>query len=277
MKKQRQPNKFTDTKTAQPMNEAELVLTDVLKCNRASLYLDRQKRLPPQAGRALSGILKRRCAGESLYYILGKDEFMGLEFRVTADCLVPRPETELLVETVLSAVSSFAQPRILDIGTGSGCIAITLARLLPQAIITATDISPAALDVARDNALRLGVQDRINFVCSDVFPLQPPAPYDCIVSNPPYIRTHDINDLSAEVRSEPRIALDGGPDGLDLYRIIVACAHAYLAPEGMLAMEVGFDQAEAVRQLIVNSKKYKVKQVILDYNSIQRIVVANKD
>ena len=259
------------------MNEAELVLTDVLKCNRASLYLDRQKRLPPQAGRVLSGILKRRCAGESLYYILGKAEFMGLEFRVTADCLVPRPETELLVETVLSAASSLAQPRILDIGTGSGCIAITLARLLPKAIITATDVSAAALDVARDNALRLSVQDRIHFVCSDIFPPPAPALYDCIVSNPPYIRTDDIKDLSPEVRSEPRVALDGGSDGLDLYRRIFAGAHAYLVPGGMVAMEVGFDQADAVRHIIVASKKYKVKQFVLDYNSIQRIVVATKD
>jgi release factor glutamine methyltransferase len=261
------------------MNEAELVFTDVLKCNRASLYLDRQRRLPPEACRALSGILKRRSSGESLYYILGKAEFMGLEFRVTADCLVPRPETELLVETVLSAasLSSSARFNILDIGTGSGCIAISLARMLPQAAITATDISPAALHVARDNARRLGVLDRIDFVCSDVFPLQPAAPYDCIVSNPPYIRTDDIDALGTEVRSEPRVALNGGPDGLDLYRVIIAGAHVYLAPGGVLAMEVGFDQAEAVGQLIADSKKYKVKQVILDYNSIQRIVVANKD
>ena len=261
------------------MNEAELVLTEVLKCDRASLYLDRHRRLQPSACRELSKILRRRFAGESLYYILGKAEFMGLEFRVTADCLVPRPETELLVETVLSAasLSSAARLNILDIGTGSGCIAISLARMLPKAVITATDISPAALDIARDNAVRLGVQDRINFVCSDVFPLQAPALYDCIVSNPPYIRTNDINDLSAEVRSEPRIALDGGPDGFDLYRIIIAGAHKYLVPGGMLAMEVGFDQAETVRQMICDAKKYKVKQVILDYNSIQRIVVANKD
>jgi release factor glutamine methyltransferase len=243
------------------------------------LYIDRHRRISPEACRALSGILKRRASGESLYYILGKTEFMSLEFRVTPDCLVPRQETELLVETVLSAAaeSKSEHLRILDIGTGSGCIAITLARLLPKANITATDISHAALHVARDNALRLGVQDRIDFICSDVFPLHDSAPYDYIVSNPPYIRTDDINDLSSEVRSEPRIALDGGFDGLDLYRVIVAGVHAYLAPGGMLAMEVGFDQAEAVKQLIVDSKKYKVKQVILDYNSIQRIVVANKD
>ncbi|MFA5100383.1 MAG: peptide chain release factor N(5)-glutamine methyltransferase [Candidatus Omnitrophota bacterium] len=259
------------------MNEAELVLTEVLKCDRVSLYLDRSRRIPPEACRELSGIFKRRCAGESLYYILGKAEFMGFEFRVTADCLVPRPETELLVETVSSEVQVSEKVNILDIGTGSGCIAVTLARMLPEAVITATDISPAALDVARDNALRLGVKDRINFVCSDVFPPRAPALYDCIVSNPPYIRTNDIDCLSSEVRSEPRIALDGGPDGLDMYRFIVERAHAYLSPGGILAMELGFDQADAVQQLIADSKKYKVKQVILDYNSIQRIVVAYKD
>jgi len=261
------------------MNEAELTFTEVLKCDRASLYLDRHRRLSPEACRVLSDILKRRVAGESLYYILGKAEFMGLEFRVTADCLVPRPETELLVETVLSAASMFSSARvnILDIGTGSGCIAITLARSLPQAAVTATDISPAALRVARDNASRLGVRDRINFVCADLFPFPPSAQYDYIVSNPPYVRSNDIDGLSVEVRSEPRIALDGGPDGLDLYRVIIAGAHQYLRSGGALAMEVGFDQADAVRQLISDSKKYKVKQVILDYNSIKRIVVAHKD
>jgi release factor glutamine methyltransferase len=262
------------------MNEAELVLTEVLMCDRASLYLDRHRRIPPEACRRLSGILKRRCAGESLYYILGKAEFMGLEFRVTADCLVPRPETELLVETIVSAAASSARPappHILDIGTGSGCIAITLARSLPQAAVTATDISSAALHVARDNARRLGVQERINFVCADLFPAESAAPYDYIVSNPPYIRRDDIDGLSSEVRSEPRIALDGGPDGLDLYRAIISRAHEYLASGGTLAMEVGFDQAEVVARMLADSKKYKVKQVIRDYNSIQRIVVATKD
>jgi release factor glutamine methyltransferase len=265
------------------MNEAEILFTEVLKCNRASLYLDRGILLGAEAGSRISSVLKRRAAGESLYYILGKTEFMGLEFRVTPDVLVPRPETELLVETAVSYASGDRSPgapvNILDIGTGSGCIAVSIAKLLKTSIITATDISRTALDVASTNAGDLGVEDRIEFVRADLFPPHGPqsALYDIIVSNPPYIRTGDIKGLSPEVRSEPFEALDGGADGLDFYRAIISSAHRYLAPRGALLLELGFDQAHAVRQLIEDSKNYRVKEVIRDYNNIQRVIVATKD
>jgi release factor glutamine methyltransferase len=261
------------------MNEAELVFTDVLKCNRASLYLDRHKRLSPETGRILSGILRRRAAGESLYHILGRVEFMGFEFRVTPACLVPRPETELLVEAAVSyaAAAGVSNPSILDIGTGSGCIAISIARLLGQVTITATDISPAALELACENARTHGVEDKIDFICSDVFPPRGSGPFDCIVSNPPYIRSADIEGLSAEVRCDPRVALDGGADGMRFYRQIIAGAQGYLSNHGLLIMEAGFDQAECVQQLIADTKKYTVKKVIRDYNDIQRVIIATKD
>lgn len=265
------------------MNEAEILFTEVLKCSRASLYLDRGALIGAQAGSRISSVLKRRAAGESLYYILGKTEFMGLEFRVTPDVLVPRPETELLVETAVSyasgARSAAAHLNILDIGTGSGCIAISMARMLKTARITATDISRTALDVASTNACELGVEARIEFVRSDLFPPHNPqsALYDLIVSNPPYIRTGDIKGLSPEVRSEPAAALDGGADGLDFFRAIISNAYKYLAPMGALILELGFDQATAVRQMLEDSKKYRVKELIRDYNNIQRVIVATKD
>jgi release factor glutamine methyltransferase len=265
------------------MNEAEILFTEVLKCSRASLYLDRGALIGARAGRRISSVLKRRAAGESLYYILGKIEFMGLEFRVTPDVLVPRPETELLVEAAVSYAAVDRSPgaplNILDIGTGSGCIAISMARMLEAATITATDISHAALDVARTNARDLCVNDRIRFVCCDMFPCQSSkaGSYDIIVSNPPYIRTGDIAGLQPEVRSEPSEALDGGADGLDFYRAIISSAHRYLRPRGALLLELGFDQAHAVRQLIEDSKNFRVKEVIRDYNDIQRVIVATKD
>jgi release factor glutamine methyltransferase len=265
------------------MNEAEILFTEVLKCSRASLYFDRGALIGADAGSRISSVLKRRAAGESLYYILGKTEFMGLEFRVTPDVLVPRPETELLVETAVSyasAVQSAAAPlNILDIGTGSGCIAVSIARSLESVKITATDISHAALGVARTNALHLGVEDKIQFLRSDLFPPQSSKAglYDLIISNPPYIRTGDISGLSPEVRSEPFAALDGGPDGLRFYRAIISNAYRYLAPHGALILELGFDQAGAVRQIVEDSKNYRVKEVIRDYNNIQRVIVATKD
>jgi release factor glutamine methyltransferase len=260
------------------MNEAELILGDIFNCDRASLYRDAKKRLPPGTGRRLASILKRRVAGESLYYILGKVEFMGFDFRVTEHCLVPRPETELLVEAVVSHArgAHSRSVNILDIGTGSGCIAISLAKELKGAFVTATDISERALSVAIGNASRLGVMDRIDFINCNCFPADC-GMYDCIVSNPPYIRSADIAGLSPEVRSEPRLALDGGPDGLHFYRQIIAKASQHLKHAGMLIMEVGFDQAECVNQLLTDSKKYIVKEVIRDYNGIDRIVSAMKD
>jgi len=259
------------------MNETEMVFSHVLKCDRAALYLDRNRRLSAHEGRSMAQILKRRCRGESLFYILGAAEFMGFPLRVTPDCLVPRPETEILVEKAVSYASAHDGCRILDIGTGSGCIAVSLARLIAPARITAVDISGAALTVARDNACRAGVASRIDFICADLFPPDPCGRFDLIVSNPPYVRSDDIDGLSPEVRSEPRIALDGGPDGLAFYRRIIAAAHRHLKPAGALIMEIGSGQSEAVGRMFDASKKYTVKEIIVDYNGIERIMTATRD
>jgi release factor glutamine methyltransferase len=260
------------------MNEAELVFTEVLKCDRAALYLNRRKILAPGLSRRIASILKRRISGESVYYILGSAEFMGLAFKVDPRVLVPRPETELLVETACGMLSrgGNASPSVLDIGTGSGCIAVALAVNLPSAEITATDISESALCVARENAVLHHVQGRISFIHADLFPSQTTRTYDMILSNPPYIASGVIESLEPEVRGEPLNALDGGPDGLFFYRRIIAAAAGWLTERGLLAMEMGFDQAEAVKGIAEKSGSMRVSGILDDHTGKQRVIVMER-
>lgn len=260
------------------MNEAELVFTEVLKCDRTALYLNRRKILAPDISRRIANVLKRRISGESVYYILGRAEFMGLEFKVDNRVLVPRPETELLVETALQMLSRCGRscPSVLDIGTGSGCIAVALAVKLPSAGITATDISESALCVARENALFHHVHSRISFIHADLFPSQTPRTYDMILSNPPYIASGVIESLEPEVRGEPLSALDGGLDGLFFYRRIIAAAAGWLTERGLLAMEMGFDQAESVRDIAEQSGCMRVSNILDDHTGKQRVIVMER-
>ena len=271
------------------MNEVELLFMDVLNCDRLSLYLNRDLKLDKDKTHLLSEALRRRATGEPIEYILGKTEFMGLNFKVTPDVLIPRPETEILVETVLKYTTrtpgylDTKTPRhqdtrlnILDIGTGSGCIAVSLAKLLPNVGITATDISQAALEVAFENARINNVE--VKFVLSDLFvrSTEYRVQYDIIVSNPPYIATDEIDKLQPEIGYEPRIALDGGEDGLGFYRRIVALAPDFLKQKGFLIMEIGFKQKRAVEGIFKNSAGLKILKVIKDYNNINRVIVAQK-
>jgi len=267
------------------MTETELAFCEILNCDRASLYLNKDS-LPGKDNSArLAAVLKRRASGEPLQYILGKAEFRGLEFKVTPDVLIPRPETELVVETALEAVvriSSFvSRINILEIGTGSGCIAVSLAKFLPEAKLTATDISQKALDIAKQNARSNKVN--IDFIKADVFNEIRDTryeirdiEYDLIISNPPYIPAAEINNLQPELQYEPRVALDGGKDGLDFYRRIIKEGADYLIPAGFLIMEIGFGQKEAIKNIIVNSNKFKIMEIVRDYNNIERVVVAKR-
>jgi release factor glutamine methyltransferase len=264
------------------MNETELLFTEVLGCSRAELYLEKKRMLSRENFSRISGVLKRRISGEPIQYILGKTEFMGLEFKVTPTVLIPRPDTEILVETALRyAVDKVSSEKatglqVLDIGTGSGCIAVSLAKYLPQAQISATDISPAALEIARQNSKLNGVEKRINFLNCDLFPSgkQRAMGYDLILSNPPYIKTDVIKTLELEVLHEPSIALDGGDDGLDFYRRIIQKAPVYLKPGGMLILEIGFDQKIALEKILRISQIFEVKELVKDYNNINRVIVA---
>ena len=225
----------------------------------------------------LREFVERRAAGEPLQYIMGVQDFYGREFRVTPDVLIPRPETESLVEAALEVTKSEV-PFICDVGTGSGCIAITLLCELPGARAVALDKSPAALEIAKLNAARQSVADRAMFAVSDCFNALEPREYqfDLIVSNPPYVSEAALAGLQREVRDhEPVVALSPGPDGLSVIRRLFAEASAYLKPNGHMLMEIGFDQGEAVRSLIDESV-WSLLEVRPDLQCIPRIVVLRK-
>lgn len=263
------------------MNEAELLFTSILNCERASLYLNKNKVLDRKESSFISSVLKRRFLGDPIQYILGRQEFMGLEFRVNKDVLIPRQETEILVEIVLQYVTR-SQGRkdtsvnILDIGTGSGCIAISLAKFLPDVKITATDISQEALNIAVENAKAHRAEDRISFICGDLF--TPYAirltPYDLIVSNPPYIPGAEIAGLQPEISYEPAVALDGGEDGLDFYRRIIQESPLYLKPGGFLIMETGIGQSGEIKNIFKIAGNFEIIEVVKDYNGIDRVAIA---
>jgi len=262
------------------MNESELLFSQVLGCDRVSLYLDKDRRLKKDESKVIAAALKRRILGEPIQYILGKADFMGLSFKVTPSVLIPRPETEVLVEKAIEVVTRHmthdTRLGILDLGTGSGCIAVSLAKFLPNAKIDALDISEDALEIARTNAKLNNV--KINFKRGDLFSpcsLEPRA-YNLIVSNPPYIVSSEINKLQPEVRYEPSLALNGGRDGLDFYRRIIKNAPKFLKKHGLLIMEMGFSQAEDLKNIFQNSHKFEIIEVIKDYNNIERVVVARK-
>lgn len=260
------------------MNESELLFTELLNCDRLSLYLNRDLRLDKDKSSAISCVLKRRIFAEPLQYILGKAEFMGLEFKVTPDVLIPRQETEILAEKVTEIVRQLpCRPiKILDLGTGSGCIAISLAKFLPNAEISAVDISSRALAVAKENARLNKVE--IKFIRGDLFNAMHRglSPFDLIVSNPPYIPTAQIGSLQPEVRHEPSIALDGGKDGLDFYRKIISGCEKYLSECGLLIMEMGFGQRDEIGNIFQEVKNFRIREIIKDYNNIDRVIVAQK-
>lgn len=260
------------------MNETELLFTEALGCGRLSLYLNKGQALAKERSLFISSVLKRRFSGEPIQYILGKAEFMGLEFKVTPDVLIPRPETEILVEKAIGIVQSseFKVHGVLDLCTGSGCIAISLAKSIKSLTIDATDISPAAIEIAKENAILNDVE--VNFLESDLFPDHElyAMNYELIISNPPYVLTAEIDRLQPEVRYEPRISLDGGRDGLDFYRRIISQSPDHLKSGGMLIMEIGSGQSGPVRNIFNKSKKFEIIDLVKDYNNIERVVAARK-
>jgi release factor glutamine methyltransferase len=234
--------------------DAETLLLHLVKRKnpeRNAAWLIARWNSPSGHGRELMALVERRKAGEPIQYITGETEFYGLPFRVTPDVLIPRPETEHLVEKALELAARFEHPRIVDVGTGSGAIAVALARKLPQAHITAVDISGAALDVARENADRNVVSDRIRFLQGDLLAPVGDERFDILVSNPPYVPQVDRDSLSVEVRDhEPALALFAGEDGLDVYLRLIPSAFAVLESGGYLLLEIGFGQSVAVAALL---------------------------
>ncbi|MDP2927312.1 MAG: peptide chain release factor N(5)-glutamine methyltransferase [Candidatus Omnitrophota bacterium] len=260
------------------MTEAELVLTHVLNCGRLSLYLNKEARLDRNKSAQVSRILRRRIMGEPLQYILGSTEFMGYEFKVDKRALIPRPETEILISCALEKLKSrgkTAQLKILDLGTGSGCIAVCLAKLLPQALIWASDISLGALQLAKENADLHKV--KIKFLHSDIFRTleKDQEKFDLIICNPPYISTGEFCGLAKEISFEPVLALEAGIDGLDFYRRIISQAAFYLNDGGLLAFEVGANQADRLCAMC-DEQNFNALDIIKDYNNIKRVVIAKQ-
>lgn len=256
---------------------AQSLLAEALACDRTHLIVNFQRQLNDEELKHYDGMLQRREAGEPLQYIVGRQEFFGLEFEVTPDVLIPRPESELIVEEVLRLAASLAHPVIVDVGTGSGCLAVTIARELPEAHVAATDISSAALAVARRNAQKHQLADRISFVPGDLLvPFSPVPQFDFIVSNPPYIRPDEMPGLQREVRDwEPRIALTDFDDGLTFYRRLLRDAPARLKAGGYLICEMGFEQSEKIRAL-VEAKEWESPQMLADLQGILRTIVIRK-
>ena len=241
--------RFTERGISGARLEAQILLAHVLKCTRTALYTGFDKPLAEAELGAYRELIKRRLGGEPVAYLVGETEFWSLPFHVDASVLVPRPDTETLVETAL-ALAPGART-ILDLCTGSGVIAVSLAHDLPAARVVATDVSPAAAAIARKNAERNGLAERVDVRVGDLFAPVAGEPFDLIASNPPYIATPVLATLSAEVKREPVLALDGGPTGLVFYERIAAAAAAHLTPAGLLVLEHGFDQAEPVAALLV--------------------------
>jgi release factor glutamine methyltransferase len=260
------------------MTESELLFTEIFNLDRLNLYLNKELPLDNTSSSFISSVLRRRIKGEPLQYILGKTEFMGLEFKVNKDVFIPRPETEILVETAIKSikVSKYQSIRVLDIGTGSGNIAISLAKFVPQAEIFATDISEEALEVATENAKLNNV--KINFIQSGLFDTYglTPTTYNLIISNPPYIPISEIEKLQLEIKYEPRIALDGGEDGLDFYRKIIKDSVSHLEAGGFLILEIGFNQRMQIEKIFQKSKNFEIIEVVKDYSNIDRVIVARK-
>lgn len=230
---------------------AELLLGHVLSCPRVKLYMDLDRPLDKDELASFRALIQRRGAGEPTQYLTGHAEFYGRRYAVDRRVLIPRPETELLVEAALRGVPRDAPARVLDLCTGSGCVAVSIAAERPQASVWATDLMPGALEVAKANAETLGVGGRVTIFQGDLFaPVPPDARFDVIVGNPPYVKSGELAGLQREVQQEPREALDGGADGLDVVRRLVPTALARLKPGGLLALELGEDQGAAVRTLL---------------------------
>ena len=255
--------------------DARLLLEHVCGTSLQTLLLDGERPVTESEAVLYRDLLRRRCSREPLAYILGKWDFMGLEFGVSSDVLIPEQDTENLVEEVMREVCD--GDRILDLCTGSGCILLSLLNYSNGSTGVGTDLSEGAIAVAKENALKLGLSERCDWKAGDLFEaVDPGEKFDIIVSNPPYIRSETIGELAPEVRiHEPRMALDGGDDGLYFYKRIIPEAADYLRTGGMLFLEIGYDQAEQVGALMKEAGYYEVR-TIKDYGGNDRIVCGIK-
>ncbi|QEK13241.1 peptide chain release factor N(5)-glutamine methyltransferase [Crassaminicella thermophila] len=271
-------DKIEKTSVQTPLLDAEVLLCHVLKKDRLFLYTNRNYVFTDEQYSRFLELIQKRLMGMPVQYIINKQEFMGLDFYVEEGVLIPRPDTEILVETVIEWAKNIKNDRInvVDIGTGSGAITVSIAKYIPNSFVYGVDISKKALKIAKKNAASNHASN-ISFLEGDLFePLRKEkleGRIDILVSNPPYIPKNEIEKLQIEVsKYEPKLALDGGIDGLDYYRRIIDEASCFLRNDGLIALEVGHDQAEAVKNMMERKRCYKNIKKIKDLAGIERVV-----
>ncbi len=270
---------FSEAGIPSPRTEAEWLLAGILQTNRSGLYQHGDRKLTREQRNTLMSYCHRRLQREPLQYLLGTCEFFGYEFRVSPAVLIPRPETELLVEKVIALLQSKKEAMLIDLGTGSGCIAISLARQLPTAQVVAIDISNAALEIAKQNAVTHEVADRIRFLQADMCDANTwrelPA-CDCVVSNPPYVLEKERAELQPEVRDyEPAAALYIDGDGLQFYRAIIMFCEQHLKSGGWVACEMASQRSAAIAHLF-NTSLFTSLEIIRDYSGFERHLIGQK-
>jgi release factor glutamine methyltransferase len=268
---------LTSRDVGSPRMNAEMLLMFTVGCDRAHIYAHPERQLTDDEESRYTDVINERARGVPAQYIVGHQEFWGLDFIVNPSVLIPRPETEHLIETVLELSKTYSAPsqlKMIDVGTGSGAIALALAKEFPAAEVHACDISPDALEVARANAARLGF-DRVQFHQSDVLAdISRDASFDFVVSNPPYVAVSEEDKVQDVVKKfEPRVAVFAGTHGLDIIRRLIPQSHEALRPGGWLLMEVGYSMSEAVMQLLYG---WNEVHAVPDLQGIPRVIVARK-
>lgn len=256
-----------------PKLKARLLLQHVLNKKREYLIIYDNQQITPEQEKVYMLNLEKLIKGIPLQHITNAQEFMKMNFFVNSDVLIPRPDTEVLVEEVIKLAKIKRNPAILDLCTGSGAIAVSIAKYLPNVKVYASDISSKALEVAKINSKSNEVEEKIKFIKSNLFEEMAGMKFDIIVSNPPYIRTSVIKTLDKEVQKEPIIALDGGKDGLDFYRKIVEEAYSHLKYDSYLCFEIGYDQKEEVTEIIKNAKMYSGTYCKKDLYGNDRVII----
>src|SRR5262245_18496363 len=262
-----------------PRLDAEVLLAHAVGCKRIDLYGTRFAEVAsPEVRQKYRELIGKRIEGCPVAYLVGKKEFFGLEFTVSPAVLIPRPDTEHVVMECVALAKSLPAPRIVDIGAGSGNLVVALAKQLPAAQITAIDKSPSALAVAKQNASKHGVAERIRFLEGDLFgPIAPDERFDFVVSNPPYISHDDIAKLPGGVKNyEPHAALDGGPDGFAVFDRLIDAARTRLVPGGWLIVEIGAPQEEPARKRIAAQSEYELAATVRDYSGHPRVLKARR-
>ena len=264
--------KLKDNNIEEARSKARKLLAFTLEMSKEQIIIHNKEELTIEQENSYNEYVARIIIGEPIQYIIGKQEFMGIDFKVNPSVLIPQPDTEILVERTIEILKHLKEPKVLDLCTGSGAIAVSIAKYVPNSIIFASDISKQALEIARQN----DNENKVNFVHSNLFE-NIDGEFNVIVSNPPYIKTSEIQRLSKEVQNEPLLALDGGQDGLFFYREIIKQAHKYLEEQGYLCIEIGEDQKEQVITLINNCSYYKNIQAFKDLSGHDRVIICEKN